>query len=66
MSQTITTFYLSKEIVPSTNTTFWAIRLTISTVDRNKEIYLTEPISYQRYLNLTITVVLRPPRVSAI
>ena len=46
MSQTIATFYMNNEIVLSAVTTFWAIRLT--TFDRNKEVYLTEPVSYQR------------------
>ena len=56
---TITTFYQNKlivldhhhvlpnkVIVPSATTTSWAIRST--TLGRNKEISLTEPVSYQR------------------
>ena len=46
MSQTTATFYMNHEIVLSAFTTFWAIRLT--TFNRNKEVYLTGPISYQR------------------
>ena len=39
---------LNKEIV-SAITTCWAIRLTVNTFDRTKEIYLIGPISYQRF-----------------